>query len=76
MKRYIMLLSALGLLSGGASCSLDKFPEMSYHEKNYSDPNAESDSGAQYKTREDIKAQLDALYSGIRGNIHADTPTT
>ncbi len=69
MKRYIMLLSALGVLSAGVSCSLDKYPEMSYHEKNYSDPDADSDSGAQYKTREDIKAQLDALYSGIRGNI-------
>lgn len=56
MKRYIMLLSALGVLSAGVSCSLDKYPEMSYHEMNYSDPDADSDSGAQYKTREDIKA--------------------
>ena len=69
MKRYILFLSSLGLLAAGVSCSLDKYPEMSYHEMNYSDPDAENDSGAQYKTREDIKAQLDALYSGIRGNI-------
>ena len=69
MKRYMLLLTLSCVLAGGVSCSLDKYPEMSYHEMNYSDPDAESDSGAQYQTREDIKAQLDALYSGIRSNI-------
>lgn len=62
--KYLSLTLIAGVL---ASCSLDKFPETSYTEHNYTDEDQSSDE--QYATREDMLGQLNAMYTDLKSNI-------
>lgn len=65
MKKIIMYAALLGLGAATVSCELEKFPETGYTEHNTSDA-GESESAV--TTRDELKGQLDGMYSFMRGN--------
>ena len=63
MKKFYITVIVLVCFSG-ASCELDLYPT------GYSEHNVEAtdDGGSQYTTKTDIKNQLDAMYTNMKGN--------
>lgn len=68
MKKIFLILTVAGLAAVQTACELDKYPDMAYTEHNASGDGS-SDEQAQYTTRADIKGQLDAMYSNLKGDI-------
>lgn len=65
MKKIFLYAAFLGLGFATVSCDLEKFPDTGYTEHNTSDPgNAET----AITTRDELKGQLDGMYSFMRGN--------